>query len=325
MSEKDIEFDENNNIIESSVDDTLNVNSHIDDEEEDDEDNNLETNEEHTDDESESSDNGEEQGESTELSERESIAARRREERRRKKEAAKEREATLRRELAARDTVINELRARQDAFERRNVGNDLAQLENTKRQLVQAYSYFKDQIRVATEAGNGTAVADATEKMLQAQRKFDEVTQYENAFKRQQAAPQPLDPRLASHAQKWMSQNKWYDTTGKDPDSRIALTLDQQLSEEGWDPTTEDYWKELNARVKKYLPHRVGSSKISSQSKPRSTVAGSGRESSGTQKGTYRLSPERVNALKEAGLWDDPTKRADAIKRFREYDKQNQG
>jgi len=316
MSDKDIEFDENNNIVETSEEEL--DNEQLDDEHEDSED-------ERGAEEHDSEEQSEQAEGNEEPSERESIAARRREERRRKKEAQREREATLRRELAARDTVINELRARQDAFERRNMGNDLAQLENTKRQVAQAYNYYKDQIRVATESGNGAAVADATEKMLQAQRKFDEVTQYENAFKRQQAAPQPLDPRLASHAQNWMQRNKWYDATGKDPDSRITLTIDQQLVEEGWDPTTEDYWKELSARVKKYLPHRVGSSKISSQGKPRSTVAGSGRESSVTAKGTYRLSPERVNALKEAGLWDDPTKRSEAIKRFRDYDKQNQG
>ena len=58
--------------------------------------------------------------------------------------------------------------------------------------------------------------------------------------------------------------------------------------------------------------------------KPRPTVAGAGRESGGADSGkTYRLSSDRVQALKDAGIWDDPKQRAEAIRRFREYDKQH--
>ncbi len=314
----DILLDDEGNILEKQAD----IEEHEEENEELDENEVSSSGED-----SESSEDSQKESEhgTEEDDEREAIRARRREERRHKKEAQRDREESLRRELASRDAIINELRARQDAFERRNVGNDLAQLENTKRQIAQAYNYYKDQIRVATESGNGAVVADATEKMLQAQRKFDEVTQYEEAMKRQQAAPQPLDPRLTSNAQKWMNANKWYNATGSDQDSRVVLTLDNQLAAEGWDPTTEAYWDELSARVKKYLPHRAAGAKITAQSKPKVVVAGSGRESVGSKKGTYRLSPERVAALKEAGIWDDPAQRADAVKRFREYDKQNQG
>lgn len=255
--------------------------------------------------------------------EREAIRARRREERRNRKQHAREREDTLRRELAARDAVINELRARQDAIEHRNTGSELAQLETAKRNISQAYNYYKDQIRVASEKGDGAAVAEATERMIQAQRKFDEVIATEAAFKQAKQAPQPLDPRLANHAQKWMSENRWYDPQAKDTDSLIARTIDQRLAEEGWDPTTEAYWEELSARVKKHIPHRVGSGKMNTQTRPKATVAGSGRDvgSSGKQ-GTFKLSAERVQALKDAGIWDDPQRRAEAVKRYREFDKQ---
>ena len=256
--------------------------------------------------------------------EREAIRQRRREERKHRKEAQREREDNLRRELAARDAVINELRARQDAIERRNTGSELAQLENAKRETAQAYNYFKDQIRVATEAGNGAAVAEATEKMLQTQRRFDEIQNYERAYKQNQNTPQPLDPRLVNHAKQWMDSNKWYDPSARDQDSRIVMSLDQQLAEAGWDPTTPAYWEELSERVKKYLPHRVKSGNIRNV-KARSVVPSSGREgrSAPTSQGTFRLSSERVQALKDAGIWDDPKSRADAIKRFREFDKQN--
>lgn len=258
--------------------------------------------------------------------EREAIRERRRKERHHKKQAQREREDTLRRELAARDSIINEMRSKLDVIERRNTGSEMAQLENSKKQAAQAYNFFKDQIRVGTESGNGAAVADATEKMFQAQRRLDELTRFEKAFKSRQATPQPLDPRLVNHAQEWMGKNKWYDPAAKDQDSRITMTIDQQLANEGWDPTTPQYWQELDNRVKKYLPHRTSSGKISNN-KPRSVVSGSGRESGGSSgsSSSYKLSGERVQALKDAGIWDDPKQRAEAIQRFKEFDKQNQG
>jgi len=255
--------------------------------------------------------------------EREAIRARRREERRNRKQHAKEREDTLKRELAARDAVINELRARQDAIEHRNTGSELAQLETAKRNVAQAYNYYKDQIRIASEKGDGASVAEATEKMIQAQRKFDEIASTEAAFRQAKTAPQPLDPRLASHAQRWMSENRWYDPNARDQDSLVARTIDQRLAEEGWDPTTEAYWDELSARVKKYLPHRISDGKMNTQAKPKAVVAGSGRDSGSSGKtGTYKLSAERVQAMKDAGIWDNPEKRAEAVKRYREFDKQ---
>ena len=276
------------------------------------------------------SDESDEEGNSEEDSgdtdeEREAIRERRRQERKHRKQAQREREDTLRRELSARDAIINELRQKVEAVERRNTGSELAQIETGKKQAAQAYSFFKDQIRIAGEAGNHAAVADATEKMIQAQRRFDEFARVETAFKQRQTAPQPLDPRLASHAQDWMSKNSWYDPSGQDQDSEIAMRIDQRLAQEGWDPTTKEYWDELSARVKKYLPHRVSGGKVAN-TKPRSVVTGGGREAnSAASAKTYKLSSERVSALKEAGLWDDPKKRAEAIKRFRDYDKQNQG
>ena len=293
------------------------------DEDEDEDDGDTRTSSEASDD-----DNGDNDGTSSDDEhgddDREALRERRREERKQRKLAQREREDTLRRELASRDTLLNEMRQKLDAIERRNSGSELAQLENGKRQAAQAYNQFKDQIRIATEQGNGAAVADATEKMMNARQQYENLTRIETAFKQRQQAPQPLDPRLVTHAENWMTKNKWYNPESNDQDSRVALTLDQQLADEGWDPRTPEYWRELDARVKKYLPHRANSGKMTSV-KPKSVVTGGNREGSkpADSSKTYRLSSERVQALKDAGVWDDPKKRADAIKRFRDYDKQN--
>ena len=310
MAEQDQEFD-----LETGEEIVRKEPEQVEDEQEHEEDEREESSEESSEETSEESPDDED--------EREAIRERRRQERKHRKEAQREREDTLRRELASRDAIINELRSKVDVIERRNTGSELAQIEGGKKQAAQAYQFFKDQIRLAGEAGNHAAVADATEKMIQAQRRFDELNNVEKVFKQRQAAPQPLDPRLANHAQEWMSKNSWYDPAARDQDSEIAMKLDQRLAQEGWDPTTKEYWEELNSRIKKYLPHRFPGSKVSS-TKPKSVVTGGSRESSGpAQQATYKLSSERVKALKDAGIWDDPKQRAEAIKRFKDYDKQN--
>jgi hypothetical protein len=37
----------------------------------------------------------------------------------------------------------------------------------------------------------------------------------------------------------------------------------------------------------------------------------------------FRLSPERVRAIKEAGRWDNPTEREKMIRKYAEYDRMN--
>ena len=315
MSDKDVAYEDD--------DDELKNKQLEGEEPEEQDDDDKEQDDDGDDNDDDSDESSSEELESADDDEREGIRARRREERKHRKQAAREREETLRRELAARDSVINELRTKVDGIERRSSGSEMAQLEQAKQKTAQAYAYFKDQIRVATETGNGAVVADSTEKMMQAQQKFNELQNYERVYRQHQATPQPLDPRLVNHARSWMGKNKWYDPSGQDQDSRITLTLDQQMADEGWNPTTEEYWKELSNRVKKYLPHRLGDAKMNPR-RPKSVVTGTRREAtSGTA--SYKLSSERVNALKEAGLWDDPKQRSEAIKRFRDYDKQNQG
>jgi hypothetical protein len=112
-----------------------------------------------------------------------------------------------------------------------------------------------------------------------------------------------------------METNPWYDPAGNDEDSQIAKIIDQRLHKEGWDPNTEEYWDELNDRLQKRLPHRYNQSD-EPRRKPRSVVTGSGRESAPRGGAQFVLSPEQVRAMKDAGFWEDPEKRAKMIKRY---------
>lgn len=233
----------------------------------------------------------------------------------------------LHREIAARDEVLQQQAQRLEALERRTHGADMTAVDNEIRKSVDAYNFYKSQHAEAVTRADGQLAADAQEKMFAAMQRAQQLKGVKDAAQRQPQQPQPLDPRLKMQAEVWLERNEWYDPTGSDPDSQVALTIDQQMAREGWNPTTEQYWEELDVRLKKYLPHRYNSSynvgKRTVESKPRAPVAGSGRESGGNNSasGGYRLSAERVQALKDAGLWDDPKQRAEAVKRFQQYDK----
>lgn len=275
----------------------------------------------------ESSESGDEEssenGSVEEEDDREAIRARRREERRQKKEAQKDREASARREKEALRRENETLAQRLAILERRSTGSEMAQLDTAIEQTQRASVYLKEQIKLATEANDGATVADATEKLYKASRYLEHLSNIKQNASRQvqqQASHSPIDPATRRHAEGWMTRHNWYDPSGSNPDSKVALTIDQSLAEEGWDPRQQEYWEELDSRLKKYLPHRYQGTQKRTTTSP---VTGSGRESGGTNGGAWVLSKERVQAIKEAGAWDDVAKRDKMIRTYREYDKQH--
>lgn len=234
---------------------------------------------------------------------------------------------SLKRELAARDEMINELSTRVASVEQHSIGNQAAQLDNAIQEAANLYNHFKEINRKAIELADGATAVDAQEKMFAAQNRYNMLQNAKKNVSKQVQQPKPLDPRMVSNAQAWIERNRWYDPSGSDADSDMVMKIDQRLVQEGWNPTTQEYWDELDSRVKKYLPHKAvsGYNRPSSNqaSKPRVPVSGSNSESATPNKGAYRLSAERVKALREAGIYDDPVKRAEAIRRYQAYDRQN--
>lgn len=256
-----------------------------------------------------------------------------REARRAKRKARKEtrKQAEIERSLRAQqvERENQELRERVAVLEKKTHGADLARIDASISEQENKIAFAKQKIAEAVEAQNGAMVTSAQDMLYEARRNLEALQN----FKKRVVAPTPQrtiqapDPVIARHAQNWMADNPWYNPNGKDPDSRVALTIDNALTEEGYDPKTADYWDELDSRLQKYLPHRYTdvADEKPVQRKPRAVVTGSGREnatSSGNRPGTFTLSPEQVRAIKDAGMWDDAKKRAKIVKRYAEAARQ---
>jgi len=188
-----------------------------------------------------------------------------------------------------------------------------------------------DRLAVLEKKTSGESLVQAQEMLYDAQRKMESLSNIKETATRQMSQQpkqniQLPDPMVQRMAADWMGRNNWYDPQGKDLDSEIAQKIDRTLTEEGFDPTQEDYWEELDERLQKYLPHRsnTGYNERNRNQRPRSVVTSSGRESSGgVRPNEFRLTPDRVAAIKEAGMWDNTERRNKMIRKFADWDRQN--
>jgi hypothetical protein len=213
-----------------------------------------------------------------------------------------------------------ELMSRLAVVEKRTHYADLARIDAAIKEADMNLEYQKLKMSEAMQHGNGDAFNAAQEGWDKAKTTIRDLKALKDAQIRPQQTNSIPDPRLQRNATSWMERNSWYDPNGSDRDSRIAKVIDEELVKEGWNPTTEDYWEELDNRLSKTIPHRYNDDMDvrPSAKRPRSVVTSTGRESvnGSTNRSTFVLQPEQVRAMKDAGFWDDPQKRAKMIKRY---------
>jgi hypothetical protein len=115
-------------------------------------------------------------------------------------------------------------------------------------------------------------------------------------------SPRPT-PKPDPKAVKWAEDNPWF---GEDQVmTYAAYGLHQQLTDqEGFDPTSDEYYEEIDKRIKKEFPNRFKDSKVeenSSNSKPVQAVASANR-STKTGRKVVRLTPSQVAIAKKLGV-----------------------
>ena len=112
----------------------------------------------------------------------------------------------------------------------------------------------------------------------------------------QRQAQTPPDPR----AEEWATNNEWF---GKDSAmTYTAFDLHRKLTEEeGIDPRSEEYYTEIDKRIRLEFPHKFDTPKENKVSKPTQTVASATR-SSKTNRKSVRLTSSQVAIAKKLGV-----------------------
>ena len=260
----------------------------------------------------------------------EAVRAARRARRKAKKELIKKTNEEKDQRLQLLQRQNQELMERLANIERRANSADLARFDKAIEDEELRLNFAARKLKEAADQSDGDALVKAQKLWYETQRKLEMMKATKaKAVEQVNGQADAPNPRLTQLANAWLNRNSWYNKDGKDEDSQIAKVIDGKMAEEGWNPETEDYWEELDNRLRKRLPHRYTDEQDEQpvRRRPRSVVTGSSNESSGSNgNGTsFILSPEQVRAMKDAGFWEDKTLRQRMIKRYALEARNNRG
>jgi len=256
--------------------------------------------------------------------EREKIRERRRQE---KKERAERRKQAIQRDR----TELDFLRSRNDDLERRLTGieakssqTEFSGLQQQLKATIKDIETTEKIIAKAVEAGEGEDVAKAMRYRDAAIRKAQQLEYVVKQRGQQPQAPKQAqpDPVALNYAKEFIAEHPWYSPNKGDEDSSIVMAIDQALSREGKDARSEEYWTELRSRVRKRLPERFEKVKDERKTRGGPSMGSSKEHAPTTTRREVYISPERKQALVDAGVWDDAVLRQKYIKRYMDYDKE---
>jgi hypothetical protein len=263
--------------------------------------------------------------------EREKIREARREERKLKKELAKQREYTAKNKISALEKRNEELARRLAHLENGAASLKIAQIDKAVEDEATRVEYAKMKMLQAAQSGDAAGQVEYLEQLTDAKQRLQQIQNYkkqqlEAVKSPKQNVPNPISEEVQRKAQRWLSKNSWFDPQAQDTDSRIAKVIDQELASDGWDPADSEYWEELDNRLSARLPHRY-TAKGGKETKrsPGPTASSRVANTASAKPGTITLSRERVQAIKDAGAWDDVEKRNKMIRAYQSYDRANKG
>lgn len=250
----------------------------------------------------------------------EDVTASNRSRRHKRREMQKRAKEKAQRELEMLRQTNAELMRRVAAIEGQTLQSSAQTLEQRLAQAQREVQQAETIIAKATEAGNGEdvvaamrirdqAIAEA-QQLAAAKQQFDHVRQ------------QPVaNPQVVNYAKEWLSANPWYDPQGRDRDSALTKAIDNELAREGYNPATREYWEELTARVSEAFGGSDDGAAAAPRPKRKAPPTGTTREHvpPSTKKEIY-VTPERKQAMIEAGVWDDPVQRQRYLKAYQAYD-----
>ena len=97
-------------------------------------------------------------------------------------------------------------------------------------------------------------------------------------------------------------KNTWF---GKDTAmTYTAFELHQKLTDEGFDPSSDEYYSEIDKRIRLEFPHKFANNSDTAEketTKPVQTVASAKRSTRSGRK-TVRLTPSQVAIAKKLGV-----------------------
>ena len=220
------------------------------------------------------------------------------------------------RELTVSRNELNELNQQLSYANYSKHNSEETSLGTTENLLNDRLKMSQESFKSAFESGDQDKLLKAQETLSDAQtelkflkRQKEEVEQQkfwaaqEMHRQPQQPEEQPVEEtkQFDPKAQDWAARNQWF---GQDRvATAAALSIDAELKEQGYDPSSNEFYKKVDERLKEEFPNKFSTtdsnSEVANPSKPRQAVAGQSRNPASKK---VKLSRDDVNLAKKWGI-----------------------
>jgi hypothetical protein len=152
------------------------------------------------------------------------------------------------------------------------------------------------------DSGDTDEMFRATDRLTDLKAELRDIEGFKGRLKREAAVEEPVHrPRSNGpdeRAVDWASRNEWF---GKDvAKTGAAYAIDASLKSEGFDPSSDDYYEELNSRLYKEFPS------LAKKEAPKAGVKSSSQQVAGVSRGStsrqIKLSPSQVQMANKLGV-----------------------
>ncbi len=226
----------------------------------------------------------------------------------------KEREAEIDNLLAQQKEMQTKLQQREEEYKNLLSNN----VESNERQVTERLELARAAYRQAVENGDADNILKAQESLNTAQQdnyRLTEFRQQADSFEPQKFEEQQQVQAAAtvSDAQRkatnWAAANDWFNQDRVM--TAVALEIDNQVQEEGFDPSDDDYYQEIDRRLAAQFPNKFGQAtkEVATEnpvpqetSTPAQVVAGASHTPAPSSSKKVKLSQEDVRLAEKWGI-----------------------
>ena len=215
-----------------------------------------------------------------------------------------------RREKAATE-YAKAVEEKRQALEKRFEKTDADYLKKFESTISSGMEAAQKELAAAIESGDATAQVEANKriatlafenaKLAAAKEGREEKTMQAEKPVQLSDGPteMPSEPAPDPKAEDWASRNSWF---GQDRAmTYTAFEIHKDLVNEGFDPKSDDYYAEVDKRIKVDFPHKFGNTAQKQSTTPVQTVASAQRSVKPGRK-TVRLTSSQVAIAKKLGV-----------------------
>jgi hypothetical protein len=202
------------------------------------------------------------------------------------------------------------VKAEKEALTKRFSTLENVSLKDREAKIISALEAAKSKLTIAREANDISAEIDVQKEIARLgyeDGRLQELKSASENLAKEQPVKRIADVRVPERqntqdpkAEVWATKNKWFGT-----DKAMTYTAfdihKTLIDEEGYDAQSEEYYAEIDKRIRLEFPHKFDKNATTESTKPVQTVASAKRSTKPGRK-TVRLTPSQVAIAKKLGV-----------------------